>query len=213
MKRVLNFGAALALTVVAAGMAPTSASAETVDLNCDTANFTTSKGCISPIPGGSGGNVKEDEMNTFTANGVVGAFGFTNWEKLGKIDLGQSGEDTTLESAPAPFAFSITVGDDGRLTGSWSLNPLFTWGDGEYAFAIKGSTDNAVYWMDTAFTSGTYTTAELSSGGSQQPGLSNITLFGTEGLAPIPLPASVLMILGALGAMAGVSWSRRRTTA
>ena len=211
MKPSVTFGAALALSVALAGLSPSSATADTVDLNCDTANFTTSQGCISPVPGGSGGNVTADEMNDFRADGMIGAFGFTNWRELGKIDIGQSGEGTELESNPQPFAFSVRVGDDGRLTGTWALNPLFLWGEGEYAFGIKGSTDNAVYWMDKAFTSGTFSTAELNTNSGNQPGLSNITLFGTADLAPIPLPASVLMILGAVGAMAGVGWRRRRT--
>ena len=210
MKSSVSFGAALALGVAMAGLAPSSAAADTVSLNCDTANFTTSQGCISPVPGGSGGNVTEDTMNTFSEGGMNGAFGFTNWKKLGKVDVPNAG-GTDLESGPQqPFAFSITTDGD-RLVGTWSLNPLFLWGEGEYAFALKGSTDNAVYWMDKAFTSGTFETAELSTPSGNQPGLSNIRLFGTDDLAPIPLPASVLMILGAVGAMAGVGWRRRRT--
>jgi hypothetical protein len=67
---------------------------------------------------------------------------------------------------------------------------------------IKGATDNAAYLMNKAFTSGSWNVVDLdlpNSGGD--PDLSNVTLFGTAPLAPVPVPAAGFLLIGALGGL------------
>lgn len=188
-KKVLKtLAAAAVLAVMAAGSVQAS--------TCNILQFTTSTQCTDPVPGGPGGNVTAATMNS---NNV---FGSNQWSLL-----------ATLEkpgSQSAPFLFSVTYGPNGAQSGTWALNPLFNWGAGLYAFAIKGATDNAVYLMDKAFTSGTWNVLALDNPGGH-PDMSNIRLFGTAPLAPVPVPAAGFLLLGALGGLAMVR--RRRKAA
>jgi hypothetical protein len=163
---------------------------------CDILNFTTSTDCVPTVGGGGGGNVTAAQMN------IQAIFGETTWSQLAEL------EKPNLQSNP--FVFSVEYGPDGAQSGTWSLNPLLTWGTGLYAFAIKGATDNAVYLMDTAFTSGTWNVLDLENNGENNPDMSNIRLFGTTALAPIPVPAAGFLLIGALGGLAAL---RRRKTA
>ena len=203
-----RIGAVVLALGVAGGTLGMSTSASQA-LTCSTAHFTTSIDCISPVPGGPGGNVTATTMNRYDDGN--GAFGVTGWRLLAKADVPRGFESgDTVRSEP--FLFSITIDDSGALYGTWKLNPLFTWDpDAEFAFALKGATGNAVYHMDKDFTEGRWSMAGLFTPGETKnnPGLSNIRLFGTDDLAPIPLPASVLMILGAIAAMLGVTRRRR----
>lgn len=186
------------------------ASSTAADANtCDTLNFTTSTECISHVPEGEGGNVTADNLNSF--GGGTGAFGFSGWEKLAKLDRdGSPDPGTTATSTNNWFTVTYLEREKSELPfngrGSWSLvpdrsfDPLFI-----YAFAIKGSTDNAVYRMNTAVTEGSWFVGDLSTPSDKLPNMSNIRLFA----APIPLPPVVFMMLGALGALAFATRRRR----
>lgn len=185
----------------------TSAEANT----CDIMNFTTSTECISVIEGGPGGNVTPGLLDSF---GGSGAFGFTGWEQLAKLDQEGSPEPGTTVTSTNDW-FTITYlepaeqGDPVYGRGLWSLlpersfDPLLI-----YAFAIKGSTDNAVYRMNTEFTDGAWFVGDLRTPSGNLPDMSNIRLFA----APIPLPPVVFMMLGAIGALV-VATRRRRAAA
>jgi hypothetical protein len=184
--------AASALALMAGG-----ASAAT----CNVVNFTTSTQCVSPVTGGPGGNVTETEMNA-----GAGVFGIKGWLELAAIgSVSAPGPQNS-----SPFLFSFSYNDGLKSSGTWSLNPAFTWGAGSYAFVIKGATDNAAYLMNKAFTSGSWNVVDLdlpNSGGD--PDLSNVTLFGTAPLAPVPVPAAGFLLIGALGGLAAVRRRRR----
>lgn len=187
----------------------TSAEANT----CDILNFTTSTECISPVTGGPGNSnqVNESAMNSF---GGSGAFGFTGWEQLAKLDReGSPDPDTTVTSTNDWFTITYLApaepGDPTYGRGLWSLvpersfDPLMI-----YAFAIKGANDNAVYRMNTEFTDGAWFVGDLQTNSGNLPDMSNIQLFA----APIPLPPVVFMMLGAIGALV-VATRRRRAAA
>jgi hypothetical protein len=172
---------------------------------CDIANFTTSTDCVSPVTGGPGGNVTVTQMNA-----GPGVFGSTAWSLIDAIS------STLLPGPQDSDDGFFTFAYDGDLqSGTWSLNPLYTWGAGLFAFAIKGATDNAVYLMDTDFTSGTWTVNDLEGPRGGTPDLSNVQLFGTADLVlrdvppppAIPLPAAGWMMIAGLGALAAL---RRR---
>lgn len=175
---------------------------------CNIANFTTSTDCVANVPNvppGGGGNVRVQEMNA-----GAGVFGRTGWRLLASIgDV--DGEQDPQNSNPFLFSFTyLTFNDAGDpLSGTWALNPLFRWGTGSFAFAIKGSTNNAVYLMSKLETSGTWNIFDLQ-GSFLKPGLSNVRLFGTTDLAPIPLPAAGFLMLGALGGLGLLSRRRRK---
>lgn len=177
---------------------------ETQATTCDILNFTTSTACTS-VSGGGGGNVTAASMN------AAGTFGTTGWMLLDEVKReGSPAAGTTVQSNNG--LFSITYEAPLYKQGLWALNPLFRWGEGHFAFAVKGAKDNAAYKMDLAFTDGTWSVSDLlTPNGKNVPDMSNIRLFGTAPLAPIPLPPVAFMLLGALGALVMVS--RRRRTA
>ena len=199
-----TFRVAAAAVVGAFAFGATTAEAST----CDILNFTTSTECISPVGGGPGGNVTASAMNNY---GTDGAFGVTGWMELAKLDRsGSPGAGDTAFSSGDPYLFSITYENPLYKQGTWALNPLWNWGAGSFAFAIKGATDNAVYLMDLSFRDGLWFVNDLNNAGGN-PDMSNIRLFGTAQLAPIPLPAAAWMLLAALGGLFVIG--RRRKSA
>lgn len=202
---------ALGLAGAPAAAATCSVSSVQTDVGLD------SLACVVNVPGGPGSNVTEAEMN---GNAV---FGKTGWTDLGKIDLpGLSGG-----------LLEITF-DTANKTGTWKLKDGFTFDPaGHYALALKGGAvpggpngpngngrpslvlsavngtpvANAVYLLDISNTSGTWSTADLTNAGGQQPGLSNVTLFGTA--APIPLPAAAWLLIGGIAGLGAVARRRR----
>jgi hypothetical protein len=199
--------AAFAAGAMAVGLFAVSTT-ETQASTCNILNFTTSTACISPVSGGPGGNATAETMNAF---GSDGAFGTKGWMLLDEVKReGTPAAGTIVDSTGG--LFSITYQAPLYKQGLWALNPLFRWGEGHFAFVVKGATDNAAYKMDVAFTNGTWSVNDLlTPNGKNVPDMSNIRLFGTAPLAPIPLPPVAFMLLGALGAL--VVASRRRRTA
>ena len=193
----LEFLKALSLSVTVA-VVGSAASASVTLPTCDILNFTTSTDCISPVTGGSGDNVTADAMNDF---GPDGAFGHTGWTLLDYLDNPENADVGDTQNSKDGL-FSITYMAPLYKQGTWALNPLFNWGAGKYAFAIKGATDNAVYLMDLAFRDGNWFVNDLLNAGGNNPDMSNVRLFGTEPLAPIPLPAAGWLLLAGLGGLA-----------
>ena len=152
---------------------------------------------------GPGGNVRETEMNA-----APGVFGITNWVSIEKLDTTNGVDDLT-------GSFILLTSNAGNTSGTWSLAPGFFFAPGaSYAFALKGATNNVVYLMDTAFTSGNWTNDDIPPQGGgpnpPTPGLSNLTLFGTEPLSQVPLPAALPMLGAAVVGLGFLAGRRRK---
>ncbi len=161
------------------------------------AGVSASTDCTQASPLGPGGNTKLAQMN------AQDIFTTETWTLADKIDL------------PALIGsfLKITTDTASRLSGTWSLlDGLSFAADEFYAIALKGSNTSFVYLLDTSATSGTWSMVDLINGGGNNPGLSNITLFGTATPTTIPLPATGLLLLGALGGL-GLMRRRRSTAA
>lgn len=164
---------------------------------CSTNDFTTSTACETGT-----GKINVDTMN----NGNV--FGISGWSFAGGSEANAKIDIKDDNDSPFTSIFSLTIDrdDEGEATsGGWSLTSGFSFDATKtYAFALKGSTDNAFYLLDTAFTSGNWNTLGL--GGS---GLSNITLFEAAAPAAVPLPAAAWLFGSALLGLAGAGYRRK----
>jgi hypothetical protein len=181
--------ASLGLVVLAGlglGVLTTPAMAAT----CSTSNFTTSTDCELNLTGGPGNS---SNINSAVPLNNNAAFGQSNWVLVDRIESFPS-QQTSNNSV---FSFTPTSGTN---AGEWSLSN-FTFEAGKiYAFALKGGQGNAVYLLDTNFTSGFWNAVDLAGG------LSNVTLFE----AAVPLPAAAWLFGSALLGLAGIGYRRKR---
>lgn len=201
IRRMFSVAGAVALAAFAFGAPKAEAS------TCDILNFTTSTACISldEKTYGPGGNVTAGVLNSMSA------FGITGWMELDKIDRQGNPPEGSTATSNNGF-FNITYQAPLYKQGLWSLSDEWLWGAGQFAFGIKGAKDSAVYLMDVAFRNGTWFVNDLSTPSGKTPDMSNIRLFGTTPLAPIPLPAAGWLLIAALGGLF-VMGRRRRAAA
>lgn len=190
--------AAVAGSVGAATVAPRPRSADLT--GCHLAYVTTSTLCQRV----TGVNDSTADMNGFSSG--LGVFGVHNWT-LGDKAGGE--EDATLS---APFNLVAGTGQSGR----WGVS---SFGGYQYAAIVVkgGSLSWVAYLLDLTHLSGTWTTQDLRNAGGNQPDLSHMSLYlgGTRTVAApppppppaVPLPATGLLFLGALGGLFGL---RRR---
>jgi hypothetical protein len=156
------------------------------------AGVSASTDCAKASPLGPGGNTRLFEMN------AQDIFTTKTWTLADKINL----PDMVGEFLKITFSADLK-------SGTWSLLDGLRFAAGEfYAIALKGANRSFVYLLDTSATSGSWSMMDIRTKGGTIPALSNITLFGTADPAPIPLPATGLLLLAALG---GLGLMRRRT--
>ncbi len=189
----------LILTVLAIGanaILPTAGIAST----CNTAVNTTSTACVV-----ESGNNENQNLNTIVAGGL---FGINTWSEV----AASVGAGSTVGP--------LTAGA-GTKSGTWSV-PDFT-NVLAAMLIVKTGDQFAAYLLNTAFTSGLWSTLGLLNGKSQdQPDLSHLALYetpcgGTTGItcpshqSATPLPGAVWLFGTALAGAAGVgSWRRKR---
>ena len=131
----------------------------------------------------------------------------TGWEKFFKVDSASgsvSKEDVDL---------NVYAG------GTWDMNfsELLDLGYSEFAVAVKGGQDHAIYGYDTTdFVDGAtydWSTKGLVNNGGQQPGLSHFTVYVKRGAQepgpePVPEPMSILGLVAFGGG--AIALKRRR---
>lgn len=124
-----------------------------------------------------------------TVNEGDGFFDNTGWDYVDKID-----------GDPDP--------------GAYDFSSLFAGMIGEVLVVFKSGDNPLVgYLLDTANLAGTWSNPFTDPpfdlpGNSAEQGVSHITVYGD--VAPIPVPAAGLVMLGALGALGGVAARRRK---
>lgn len=155
------------------------------------AGVSASTDCDQASPLGPGGNTTLTQMNE------QDIFTTETWSLADKINV----------PSMVGSYLKITFASDLK-SGTWSLLDGLAFSAGEfYAIALKSATNSFVYLLDTSATAGTWSMVDFLGPQGQQQALSNITLFGTSSPAPIPLPATGVLLIAALG---GLGLMRRR---
>ena len=173
--------AAAVLTITVTGAAK---AATVVPPACSPANVTTSTACLT-VPG--------NNDNLASMNAGTGVFGNTDWLLADKSD----------DAAPSLPAVNLSFDGLGLLTGNWQVGSFG--GYTKAALVVKGgSVAWVAYFLDLTHLSGTWSTSGILNGGGNQPGLSHLSLYVADYVAPpapVPLPAGVVLLLAALGAL------------
>jgi hypothetical protein len=160
---------------------------------CSTLSVTTSTSCQTVY----GNNDSANAMNVFGSGS--GVFNTTGWLLVDK-----SG-DNNVKVAP----FNLVSSPDGAKSGIWSVASFG--GYTKAALVLKGGSEAWVaYMIDISKLSGLWSTQDIRNGGGRQPNLSHMTLYVSDFVAPVPVPAAGLLLLGALG-MFGAAGRRKRT--
>lgn len=224
LKTLLGAGALSLVAGAASAATVENYSTEAPEDSCVLTNFTTSIACNGNFTttgqGGGGGNVSAGDINPLFYDGDV-SNPIDDWMLVSEISSADLlSPENSLQSVPeneGDAIFEIMVmaveGDeeeDSFIQGMWRLAEGSSFDpDYFYAFSIKGSTDQAVYVMDTSIDDGAWKTMDLLNNGENFPGLSNIQLWKAPGnMTPIPLPAAGWLLLGGLGGL--YAMKRRR---
>ncbi len=137
---------------------------------------------------------------------MSGLFGVADWT----TDFGTL--NTTNGSDNLSNAFFSVTSNAGNTSGTWSLISGFSFDPTKiYALVLKGGSNGSIaYKLDTSFTSGDWTNADIPlNGGGNTPGLSNIRLYSTGPLSTIPLPAAGWLLIAGLGGLAAMRRRRK----
>ena len=167
------------------------AQASTVD--CNTAAVTTSTACQI----GSGNNDSVSDMNA-----GLGFFGNKDWSLADKSD-----------GSPLIAGFNLNFTGRDLKIGTWSVSDF-----GGYTKAVLvvkgGSVAWVAYLLDLTQLSGNWSTADIRNNAGNQPNMSHLSLyvadFRTNIVAPVPVPASAVLLLGALGALTALRRRRQK---
>lgn len=184
---------AAAIAFAATGAAQAASVAVTQPV-CSISSVTTSTACQTVL----GNNDSVADMNGF--NSGAGVFNVNNWIYGGKS------AGTNDPKAP----YNLVGSPVNAKVGTWSVSTFNNYT--KAALVVKaGSEAWVAYLLDVTKLSGTWTTADILNSGGKQPDISHLTLYvggeQVDPVAPVPLPAAGLMLVGAIGGLAAL---RRR---